>query len=154
MLLISWFSHKSPWLRNLHIATAEIHIIPRDPNPTHTHTHTPYFCTLVIFFYLAIYSRYHLFNSLHLLPPLAVHSSTMGSCVLRKVSTSHSPLLLWFPLKAPHLRSMVWKALRRSAASHLCKVYCLPMCFWILRPPCLGGILTVLTAKDAEVQKN
>lgn len=36
--------------------------------------------------------------------------------MLEKVSTSHSPLLLWFPLKALHLRSTVWKALRMSAA--------------------------------------
>lgn len=36
--------------------------------------------------------------------------------MLEKVSTSHSPLLLWFPLKALHLRSMLWKALRLSVA--------------------------------------
>lgn len=99
LLLISWY--------DLHISTAETQVILRDA----------YLCTLVIFVYLAMYLRQHLFNSLGPLPSLAVHSSTMESCVLAKVSTFHSPLILWLPLQGPHLCNMLEKALRMSAAT-------------------------------------
>lgn len=129
---------------NLHRATTEIQAIPRYSSPFFMHS-GHFFLSRHVF-------KRASYNSLGLpLPQLCIPLLWDPMCRKR------SPLPLSFTSPIPPQGHSPGKhsveGFENGHSLHLCKVHHLQMPFWILQPPCLAGIPTVLTAWEANVQE-